>query len=130
MHRRTVLLGTTALLTAASGCATLSAPARTLDLTVFNQTDSPYTVSLSVFRTGGDATRSEARVYSTQFDLTANGRADREDVAPERPAVVRYEAYRDDSEQTDEGHVHYYPTDDGDDGITFDVAPGGALTRR
>jgi NAD(P)-dependent dehydrogenase (short-subunit alcohol dehydrogenase family) len=51
-------------------------------------------------------------------------------VAEARPYRVEYHLCEDHSRLTDEDHVHYYPTDEGDDIETFDITESGVLTRR
>jgi hypothetical protein len=131
MKRREALLGATAVLGGLAGCSGLSSESGTIDLDVFNHAESPYTVEFGLFERGGDSSRSEARVYSESIDIVPEGRAERERIAEARPYVVRYTAYKDDSEQTDQGHVHYYPPGDGKvDTLTFDIDSSGVVTRR
>lgn len=131
MHRRSVLLGTPAVGLALSGCSALSGGSPTLDVTVVNHADSPYTIELAALDVEDGASRSERRVFDTSLDVGADDESTREDVAESRPYLVRYEAYEENSRVTDEAHVHYYPPDDGADGhLIFDVDSDGILTRR
>lgn len=102
-----------------------------LELVLFNHTDSPYTVELSLLRVDSDLSRSEARVYSEAIDVEPDGEARREDVAETQQYLVHYEVFKNNSKLTDEDHTHYYPDDNGsDDSIAFDIHPPGKITRR
>lgn len=102
-----------------------------LELLLFNHTDSPYTVELSLLQVDRDLSRSEARVYSEPIDIEPDGEVRQEDVAETQQYLVNYEVFKDNSKLTDEDHAHYYPDDyGGDDGIAFDIHPPGVLTRR
>lgn len=101
-----------------------------LGLSVFSHTDTPYTIEISLFRSGDGASRSEARVYDASIDVEPQGQARRTEIAEARPYLVRYSVYEDDRRLTDEDHVHYYPPDDGDDDLAFDLDSSGILTRR
>jgi len=128
--RRAVLAAGAASLASVAGCAVLPSRSAALDVTLYNHTDSPYTVELSLFRVGSDLSRSDARAYSGSIDVEAESRAHLEDLAVARQYVVRYEAYERNRDPTDEGHVHFYPLDDGGDALAFDIHAPGVLTRR
>lgn len=130
MKRRHVILGTTAELTGLAGCSALSSQSSMLNLTVFNHTDDPYTVEMSLLRSGGDWSRSDARVYSERIDVEPQGEARRENVAETRPYLVRYSVYESNRRQTDEDHVHYYLDDGDSNSLSFDIGSTGVLTRR
>lgn len=131
MQRRQFLLGTSAVITGSAGCSILSSGSSMLDVLIFNQTDYPFTVELTLLRTDDTVSRSDARAYSTSIDIGPQKRTQREAVAEARPYVIQYRLYRDNSRLTDEDHVHFYPTDDGsDDSQTFDINPNGILSRR
>ena len=130
MQRRQVLLGTAAACSGLTGCSALSSESSTLGFLLFNQTDSPYTVELTLYRSDVDASRSEARAYSASIHVEPAGEVRREVVAEARPYRVEYHLYEDHSRLTDEDHVHYYPTDEGDDIESFDITESGVLTRR
>lgn len=131
MKRRGVLVGTVGVLAGLAGCSTSLTHRPALDLTVFNHTDSPYTVEIMVFKSGNNRSRSDARLYDTSLDVSADGKAVREDAFEEQRCLVRYRVYRNNSELTDRGHIHYYPPDGGqEDGLAFDVHSSGRLMRR
>lgn len=130
MKRRTVLLGTPALLTGLAGCSLFSSQSPMLDVNVINHADSPYTTEIAFFRVDNPS-RSDARVYDASIDVKPDGETTRENVATSQRYLVRYEAYKDNSKLTDEDHVHYYPPDTGDDeSLTFDIDSTGVLTHR
>lgn len=86
---------------------------------------------MSLFRVGDNQPRSEARAYSESIDVEPGGKTQRENVAENRPYLIRYEAYENNSHLTDEDHVHFYPSgNEGDDSVSFDIHPSGVLTRR
>ena len=130
MQRRRVLLGAVAACSGLTGCSSLSSESSTLGFRLFNQTDSPYTVELTLYRSDVDASRSEIRGYSASIDIEPAGDVRREAVAEVRPYRIEYHLYQDYSQLTDEDHVHYHPTDEGDDVESFDITESGALTRR
>ncbi|WP_049928069.1 hypothetical protein [Halopiger goleimassiliensis] len=130
MERR-LLLGSAALVPSLACCSALSNESPMLDLAVYNQTDEPYTIALWLFRANAEATRSEARVFSSELDVDPDGELERDAIAESRPYVLRYRLYEDNSTLTDQDHVHYYPDDAEDDGwISFDIRPPGVLVRR
>ncbi len=131
MKRRTLLLGTPAIVTGLAGCSALSSPSSMLTVTVVSHAENPYTVELTLFRRSADISRSEARVYDASIDVEPQGQAQRTGVAEARPYLVRYSVYENNRKLTDEDHIHYYPPDNGgDDSLTFDIDSIGVLTRR
>ncbi len=130
MRRRTLVRGAVPLCAGLAGCSGLVSDSPTLSLTVFNHSKSPYTVEVTISRT--DATsRSDAKAFSGTIDVEPDGQAVREDVAERRPYLVEYGLYEDNSDLTDQDHVHYYPGDEGEDGgLAFDIDSSGTLTRR
>lgn len=60
--------------------------------------------------------------------ILGNHQAEREDVVTDQRYLVRYTAYRNNSQITDKGHIHYYPA--GEDDLVFDIHSPGELTRR
>lgn len=129
--RRNMIATSTVLLASVAGCSTLTSGSSKLDLTLFNQTDILYTVEMSLFHTGSDRSRSEARVYSESIDVDPQGEAQREDVAESQQYLVKFELFRENSRLTDEDHIHFYPTDDAeDDSLAFNIHQPGVMTRR
>ena len=130
MRRRTLLRGAVPLCTGLAGCSGFSADPPMLSLTVFNHAESPYTVEVTFSRTD-EASRSDARAFSGPIDVEADGEAGREAVAERRPYLVEYGLYQENSELTDQDHVHYYPGDEDESGrLSFDIDSSGTLTRR
>lgn len=115
---------------AVAGCMGIGSDPESVGLTLFNHVESPYTVELSLFRDGTDASRSETLVYSWSMNVGPEGEAHRDDLAEARPYRLEYGVYEDNSRLTDQDHVHYRPSDHGDDRITFDIHPPGVMTRR
>ncbi|WP_435095080.1 hypothetical protein [Halorubrum sp. N11] len=134
MKRRGVLLGTTTVFGGLAGCSGLSSVSATVDLDIFNHTESPYTVEFALFESGGDSSRSDARVYDESIDVEPQGRAERENIAEARPYLLRYAVYEDNSKQTDQDHIHYYPPEKPEntdvDTLAFDIDSAGIVTRR
>ena len=128
MERRQVLLGTTSVLAGLAGCSALSPQSPMLDLTIFSDAESPYTVEFELFRIG-ESFRSKA--YEEGINVEPLGEARRENVAEAQPYLVRYSVYENNRRPTDEDHVHYYPPEnESDDSMTFDLTSTGILTRR
>ncbi|MFW6318432.1 MAG: hypothetical protein ACOC06_08205 [Halorubrum sp.] len=131
MRRRTLLRGAAPLCAGLAGCSGPVSDTPTLSLVVFNHAESPYAVEVTVSRTGDGASRSEARAFSGQLRVEADGRVARDDVAERRPSLIEYGLYEENSELTDQDHVHYYPGDEDESGaLTFDIGSSGTLTRR
>ena len=128
--RRAVLATGAVSIAAVAGCSTLTADSSTLDIALFNHTDAPYTVELGLFRVDSERSRSDARAYSESIAVEPGGETQREAVVESRQYVVRYELFEDNRTPADEGHVHFYPEDDGGDGIAFDIHSPGVVTRR
>gem|GEM_PF-808038 len=129
--RRTyVRIAGTVLLGGLAGCSALGGSSPTVDLTLYNHSEEPYTVELTLYRSDGD-TRSDARAWSSSVDVQPDAEATRAAVAEKQPYRVEYHAYRANSFLTDEDHVHYLPRDGEDDGsLTFDIQESGTLTER
>jgi|AntRauTorcE11898_2_1112593.scaffolds.fasta_scaffold00043_23 hypothetical protein len=131
MRRRTLLRGAAPLCAGLAGCSGLISETPTLSLVVFNHAESPYAVEVTVSRTGDGASRSEAKAFSGRIRVEADGRTAREDVAERRPSLIEYGLYKENSELTDQDHVHYYPGDGDESGtLAFDIDSPGTLTRR
>lgn len=130
-NRRAFLrLSSGALLGSLAGCSALSSQSPTLDVTVLNHTNSPYTIEMDFFRNDGERSDSDARVYDTRIDVPAEGEAHRKNVTEPRLYIVQYSVYKENSRLTDQDHVHYYPDDNGNDNLAFDIHSPGTLTRR
>jgi len=128
MHRRQFLLGTGSLLGGVAGCSALSSGSSMIDLTLFNQTDTPYTVEMDLFQADVQS-RSDARVFAGRLDVPAGGETRRNEITEAEPLLIRYGAYEENSRLTDQDHSHYYPPG-GDDSLTFDIQESGTVTRR
>jgi len=130
-RRAALRLSGAVILGGLAGCSALSSDSPDLNLAVFNQTDNPYTIELDILESDNDQSRSDARVYSEAIDVEPQEEARREPVADARPYVIRYSAFEDNSRQTDQDHIHYYPDDDGDeDDVSFDIYSPGVLQIR
>ncbi|SDF54518.1 hypothetical protein SAMN04488067_105153 [Halorubrum xinjiangense] len=127
--RRSVLRAIGVVATGASaGCSRLRSRDARVDVTVFNQTDVSYAVEVVFYEDG--ASEAAAREFSSSFDVGPDGTAADEGVVEARRYLVRYRAYEENSKLTDEGHVHFIPSGDGTEAITFDIQETGELTRR
>lgn len=129
MPSRRALLGTIGIATATSlaGCSWGQADADGLDLTVFNQTATPFTVEIEFIADGDDGATSR---HDASLDVDPNGEVNRENVVEAGAYLVRYQVYEENSTLTDEDHVHVVASGDGSDSLTFDIRNPGVLNRR
>lgn len=131
MRRRDVLFGTIPLFSGVAGCSGLLSDSSMLSVAIFNHSDSPYTVEMTLLRSDEDASRSEVRVFSESIDVEPDGQTVRENVVEVQPYIIEYGLYEDNNFLTDQDHVHYFPADDDeDDSQAFDIDSSGVLTRR
>ena len=128
MNRRQALSAAAGVAGGLAGCSGVGSQDRGVDLTVFNPADAPYTIEITFF--GDGDSESEARAYNTTINLESDGRQTREAIVEPRRYLVRYHAFEENSRQTTEGHVHFIPSGDGTESLTFDIEPTGAMTRR
>jgi hypothetical protein len=130
MPSRRAVLGTLGVATASTvtGCSWLQSRDGGLDLTVFNQTAASYTVQIGFFDDG--ASEGAARAYSASLDIEPDGEITREAVVETGRYLVRYHAYEENSRLTDEDHIHFIPSGDGTESLTFDIQETGELSRR
>ena len=110
------------------GCSRLRSGAESVGLTVFNQTDAAYAVEIGFF--DGDTPEPAARAYESALDVEPDGEVTRDAVVEPGRYLVRYRAYEGGSRLTDQGHVHFVPSGDGTERLTFDIREPGELTRR
>ncbi|MGQ3329609.1 hypothetical protein [Halorubrum sp. FL23] len=131
MRRRTLLQGAVPLCVGLAGCSGSVSDSSMLSLTVFNHSEVPYTVEVTLLRADGSDSRSDARAFSGAIDVDPGGQAVRDAVAERRPYLVEYGLYEENSDLTDQDHVHYYPDDGNEsDTLSFDIDSSGTLTRR
>jgi hypothetical protein len=130
MPSRRTVLGTLGVATVSTltGCSWLKSSGSSVDLTVFNQTDDSYTVVIGFFNDG--ASESAARAYRSPIEVEPDGEVTREAVVETGRYLVRYRAYQDHSRMTDQDHVHFIPSGDGTESLTFDIRETGELTQR
>ena len=130
MPSRRALLGALGLATTTTiaGCFGGNSGADGVDLTVFNQTATPYTVEIAFFEAG--ASERSARASDASLDIDPGGETTREAVVATGRYLVRYDVYAENSELTDEDHVHFIPAGDGTETLTFDIRDSGELYRR
>jgi len=131
MRRRTVVRAAVPFCTGLAGCSGLRSGSQSLSVTVFNGSERPYALELTISRTGGNGDRSDARGFSGRIDVDPNGEVVREVVVDRARHLIEYALFEDNSRLTDQDHVHYYPGDEGEDGgLAFDIDSSGTLTRR
>lgn len=131
MKRRTLVSGTIPLCSGLAGCTGLLSDPLMLSVTVFNRSESPYTIEMAFSRTAGDRSRGEARVFSGSIDVGPDEQTVRKDVAERQQYVIEYSLFRDDGGLTEQDSFHYYPGDESEGGgLAFDITPSGTLTRR
>ncbi|WP_435346333.1 hypothetical protein [Haloarchaeobius sp. HRN-SO-5] len=131
MKRRAFVAGTIPLCSGLAGCAGYFSEAAPLSLTIFNHSNTPYTIEIEILRSDADSSRSKAQVFSADLDVEPDGQTVREDVAEVQPYIIEYGLYENNSFLTDQDHVHYYPGDEDKGGsLAFDIDSSGVLTRR
>ena len=128
MKRRQAILAVVGLSAGVTGCSDRQSRDRGLDLTVFNQADTAYTMEIGFF--GDGDSQGDARAYTTSLAIEGESRETRAAVVDSGRWLGRYSVYEDNSRLTDEGHVHYIPSENGTDSLTFDIQETGAVTRR
>ncbi|WP_144900802.1 hypothetical protein [Halobellus captivus] len=131
MRRRAFVFGTVPLCTGISGCLGLFSDPSMLSLTVFNHTESQYTIEVTFLASDENSSRREARVFSERIDVEPDDQTVREDVAEVQPYIIEYGLYKNNSTLTDQDHVHYYPGEEDESGsLAFNINSSGDLTRR
>lgn len=132
--RRAVLAAGVCSLAPGTGCIGLGSDPPMLDIIVYNQTDSQYTVTMKLYRVGNDQTRSEALAFQSEFEIEPQGVAKREQVAENDRHLLRYDVDRiveNDPLETDHDHAHLYPTSDSEtNSVAFDIVGSGELKKR
>ncbi len=128
MKRRQALVTAVGFSIGLAGCSEPESRDGGLDLTIFNQTESAYTVEVGLFE--DSAADESGRAYSTTLEVEPDGQEAREAVVESGRYLVRYHAYEDNSRLTDQDHVHFIPSGDGTESLTFDIRETGELTRR
>ena len=130
MPSRRAVLGTLGVATGSTftGCAWLQSSDGSVDLTVFNQTDTSHTVAIGFF--DDSDSKGVARAYSSSLDVKPDGEVTREAIVETGRYLVRYTVYEEDSRRTDQDHVHFIPDGDGTENLTLDIRESGELTRR
>jgi hypothetical protein len=128
MYRRQALTAAVGVAAGLAGCSGAGSRDGGLNLTVFNQADTPYTIEIAFF--GDGDSEGEARAYDTSLDLEPGGRRTREAVVEPRRYLVRYQAFEENSRLTAEDHVHFIPHGTGTESLTFDIQESGEVTRR
>lgn len=131
MRRRSFVRGTVPLCAGVAGCSGVFSDPQMLSLIVFNHSESPYTVEVTLSRAETGTSRSDARAFSGQIDVEPDEQTVRDAVAEKRQYLVEYSVFEDNTRLTDQDHVHYYPGDEDESGtLAFDIDPSGTLTRR
>jgi hypothetical protein len=131
MRRRTAIRAAVPLCAGLAGCSGLRSRSQSLSLTVFNGSERPYAIELTMSRAGGDGDRSDTRAFSGRIEVDPNGEAVREVTVERAGYLIEYAVFESDSRLTDRDHVHYDPGDEGEDGsLAFDIDSSGTLIRR
>lgn len=130
MPSRRAVLGILGVTTASTvtGCSLFQSRDGSVDLNLFNQTDAAYTVEIGFFHNGDS--EAAASAYSSSLDVEPDGEVTLEAVVETGRYLVRYHAYEEHSRLTDEDHVHFIPSGDGTESLTFDIRETGELTQR
>lgn len=100
MPSRRAVLGTLGVATgsAFTGCTWLQSSDGSVDLTVFNQTDTSHTVAIGFF--DDSASEGVARAYSSSLDVEPDDEVTREAVVETGRYLVRYTVYEENSRPT------------------------------
>ncbi|WP_206335417.1 hypothetical protein [Natronolimnobius sp. AArcel1] len=131
MKRRTFVWGTIPLCSGLAGCSKVFSDSPMLSVTVFNQSENPYTIEMAFSRTDGDLSRSEARVFSGRIDVEPDEPTVRKDVAERQQYLIEYSLYEDNTSLKEQDSFYYYPGDEYESGgLAFDIRSRGILTRR
>jgi len=128
MNRRQLVTAAFGVSVGLSGCSGFRSRGDGVDLTVFNQTDTPFTVEIGFY--GDGDSEGAASAYDAALDVEGGGESRREGVVESGRYLVRYQVYEENSRLTDADHVHFIPSGDGTEALTFDIRETGTLTRR
>lgn len=97
MRRRTFVWGTIPLCLGLAGCSGVFSDSSMLSVTIFNHSESPYTIEMSLFLTDEDISRSDARVFSGRIEIEPDEQTVREDVAERQQYLIEYSLFEDNS---------------------------------
>jgi len=128
MKRRQAITAGVGVAASLAGCSGFQSRTDGVDLTIFNQADAPYTIEIGFFGEGDS--EAAARAYSATLELEREGRQTRESVVETDRYLVRYHAFEENSRLTDEDHVHFIPSGNDTESLTFDIQETGEVTRR
>jgi len=96
-------------------------------LTIFNHAAVPDTIEISFL--GDDASEGEARMYRDTLNIEGAGQQTREYVVESQRYLIRYHTFEENSQLTDQDHVHFIPSGDGAGSLTFDIQETGETVR-
>jgi hypothetical protein len=99
-----------------------------LDIVFFNYTDSRFEITIHLLASGDGHSNGEI------IEIEPREEVRREDIAESQQYLIRYDVDKivnGDPLQTDHDHVHFYPTESGDNpGVAFDIVGSGTLNKR
>lgn len=131
--RRSVLVAGICSITSLSGCSMLEPESPMLDIVFFNNTDNRFVITVYLFASGEDHSNSDGRTFST-IEIEPQEEVRRDDIAKSQQYLIEYDVDKivdGDPLQTDHGHAHFYPTDDGENpSVAFDIVDSGVLNKR
>jgi len=105
-----------------------------LDVVVFNNTDSRFVITLHLVASGEGHSHSDSRTFYTTIEIGPQEELRREDIAESQQYLIEYDVDKivdGDPLRTDHDHVHFYPTDGGENhSVAFDIVDSGVLNKR
>jgi len=116
-------------MTGLTGCALPGSGESRLNLAIFNQTETPYTVDMNFFDPAMESSRSEVKLNDASISIEPEGKAMNEGIVETQSLLVRFTVFENDSSVTERDHIHYYPSDD-ERALTFNIRSPGVLIRR
>lgn len=132
--RRTVAAAVVCSLVSVPGCSMLESDSPGLDIVFINNTDSRFIITVHLFASRDDHSDGELDTFSAPIEIDPQGEVRREDIAESQQYLIEYDVDKivdGDPLQTDHGHAHFYPTDDGDNpSVAFDIVGSGTLNKR
>lgn len=131
MNRREMLTGMAVPAFWLSGCSTLLSESKNINITIFNQTDSEYSIEFQIFQNDSGSSIEDALIYTENIDVEPQNKVQKKSIAKARQVIIQFTVYKNDNRQTDQDHIHFYPPNkDATQNIIFEISSNGVLTTR